>query len=55
MLFRSDRAGERKETNYTDKPDEWAAMQAALVKANEVAENADALQKEVDDAAYELS
>ncbi len=50
-----DRAGERKETNYTDKPDEWAAMQAALVKANEVAENADALQKEVDDAAYELS
>ncbi len=50
-----DRANERKEEDYPDKPDEWAAMQEALAKAVEVAENADAVQKEVDDATYELS
>ncbi len=48
-----DRANERKEADYTR--ESWAAMQTALAKAIAVDENANAVQKEVDDAAYELS
>ncbi len=50
-----DRAGSRNESDYQDKPDEWAAMLEALAKAREVEANTDATQKEVDDAARELS
>ncbi len=50
-----DRANERKEEDYTDKPDEWAAMQAELAEATKVEADADAVQKEVDDATYKLS
>ena len=50
-----DRAGERNEEDYTEKPDEWAAMQTALEEANTVYKNADADQTKVDAATLKLS
>lgn len=50
-----ERAGERKEEDYQDKAEEWAAMQTALAEAETVYENADAVQNEVDAATDKLS
>ena len=48
-----DRTKDLKETDYTAAS--WKVLQEALSKAAAVAENADAMQKEVDEATFELS
>ena len=50
-----ERAGEKKETDYPGKADEWKTMQDALADARTVEENADATQIEIDVATRQLS
>ncbi len=49
-----DRAKARNPEDYQDKPVEWAAMQKALQAAETVLANANAVQKEIDEATFAL-